>query len=56
MTESELAKQIKRGVDAGDKLVRDITEDTQEILTALRDIKNLFQGRRGEDEEGPETK
>lgn len=52
MAESELARQIKRAVESGDKLVQDIKADTADLLMTIRDLRNIFGGRKDEEEKG----
>lgn len=41
MAESELSKRITKAVRAGDRLILNIQKNTQELLAALRELKEL---------------
>lgn len=44
--QSELAKKITKAIKAADKLVRDITKDTEKLREAVRDLREI--GKREE--------
>jgi len=47
MAKSELAKKMKKAVDAADKLVFNLTKDAQKLVSAVRELKEANEKEKG---------
>lgn len=52
MPESELTRDLTKVIKKADKLVRDLKQNTKELIKAAKEVKELLNGTKNEEEKG----